>query len=153
LFNTTIKENITLFDQTKSDEDVINVCKLAYAHDFIEKLPDGYNTLVGERGVMLSGGERQRIAIARALIHNPDIIILDEATSALDNESEKMVEEAIETAIKNKTVIMIAHRLRTVYRADKIYVVEKGRIVEEGTHQELLEKNGVYKKLYDLQFS
>ncbi|GIX42848.1 MAG: ABC transporter permease [Leptospiraceae bacterium] len=153
LFNATIKENITLFDDTKTDEEIINVCKLAYAHDFIEKLPHGYNTLVGERGVMLSGGQRQRIAIARALIHNPEIIIFDEATSALDNESEKMVEKAIESAIKDKTVIMIAHRFRTIYKADKIYVIEKGTILEEGTHQELIEKNGYYKKLYELQFS
>ncbi len=153
LFNATILENITLFNDEIPLEEVQKVCKIANAHQFIEQFPEKYNTIVGERGVMLSGGQKQRIAIARAIIHKPDILIFDEATSALDNESEKMVEKAIESATKDKTVIMIAHRLRTIYKANKIYVLEKGKIVEEGTHQELLEKNGLYKKLYESQFS
>ncbi|PKL31540.1 MAG: ABC transporter ATP-binding protein, partial [Spirochaetae bacterium HGW-Spirochaetae-10] len=121
--------------------------------DFIIELPEGYDTIVGERGVMLSGGQRQRIAIARALLHDPDILIFDEATAALDNESEKMFEEAIDRLTRIKTVIMIAHRLRTVFRSDMILVFDRGEVVERGTHEELLEKNGHYRKLYEMQFN
>lgn len=153
LFNATIRDNITMFDSKISEERLIEVAKLSYSYDFIKELPKGFDTEIGERGVMLSGGQKQRIAIARALIHNPEILILDEATSALDNESEKLLEQAIHSIIKNKTVIMIAHRLRTIYKAQKIYVIQNGKIVERGNHQELLAKNGIYKKLYELQFS
>ncbi len=153
LFNATIRENITLFDSSIPEEKIIEVCKLSYAYDFIKLLPNGFDTEIGERGIMLSGGQKQRIAIARALIHDPDILIFDEATSALDNESEKILEKAIQSVIKNKTVIMIAHRLRTIYKAEMIYVIQNGKIVEKGTHQELLARGKVYKKLYELQFS
>ncbi len=153
LFNASIRDNITLFDSQISNNKLIEVCKIAYAHDFITALPQGYDTIIGERGVMLSGGQKQRIAIARALIRDPDILIFDEATSALDNESEKIVEEAIERSVMNKTVIIIAHRLRTVYKANRIYVFDNGEIKEYGNHEELLKKNGIYKNLYELQFS
>ncbi|MCS7206272.1 MAG: ABC transporter ATP-binding protein/permease [Leptospiraceae bacterium] len=152
LFHATILENITLFRTDIPFEKVIKACKIAHIHDFIETLPQGYHTLVGERGVMLSGGQRQRIAIARALVVDPEILILDEATSALDNENEKLIQMALEDAIKEKTVIIVAHRLRTVYKADIIYVLQEGSIVEVGNHQELLQKNGVYRNLYELQF-
>ncbi|MFN3604482.1 MAG: ABC transporter ATP-binding protein [Leptonema sp. (in: bacteria)] len=153
LFNATVKENITLFDTSIPEERIIEVCKLSYAYEFIKELPNGLNTEIGERGIMLSGGQKQRIAIARALIRDPEILIFDEATSALDNESEKILEKAIYSVIKNKTVIMIAHRLRTIYKAEMIYVIQKGKIIEKGSHQELLQKGKVYKKLYELQFS
>ena len=114
-------------------------------------MPDGYKTLIGERGMKLSGGEKQRIAIARAMLKNPPILVLDEATSALDSESEKLVQEAIETLMKNRTVILIAHRLSTVINADQIIVIDKGTIAEVGKHQELLDRNGIYTKLYNLK--
>jgi ATP-binding cassette subfamily B protein/subfamily B ATP-binding cassette protein MsbA len=153
LFNGTIAENIALAQPDAPRERIEECARAAYAHDFIIELPAGYDTIVGERGVMLSGGQRQRIAVARALLHDPDILIFDEATSALDNESEKMFEEAIDRLTRIKTVIMIAHRLRTVFRSDQIFVFERGEIVERGTHDELLQKNGHYRKLYELQFS
>ena len=133
-------------------EKVEHAAKLAYAHDFIVKMKNGYHTNIGESGVFISGGQRQRLAIARALLKNPPILILDEATSALDTESEVLVQKALENLMKNRTTFVIAHRLSTIRNADRIYVISKGKIVEVGTHEELLEKNGVYKRLYNIQF-
>ena len=151
LFNDTIKYNISYGKNDATDEEIETVAKAANAHNFISKMPNGYNTLVGERGIKLSGGEKQRIAIARAMLKNPPILVLDEATSALDSESEKLVQEAIETLMKNRTVILIAHRLSTVINADKIVVIDKGCVAEVGKHQELLYKGGIYSKLYNLK--
>jgi len=150
LFNETIKYNISYGKENATDEEIEAAAKAANAHNFISNLPNKYNTIVGERGMKLSGGEKQRIAIARAMLKNPPILILDEATSALDTESEKLVQEAIETLMKNRTVILIAHRLTTVKNADEIIVLDKGKIAETGKHQELLDKNSVYAKLYKL---
>ena len=151
LFNDTIKYNISYGKIDATDEEIETVAKAANAHKFISKMPRGYNTLIGERGIKLSGGEKQRIAIARAMLKNPPILVLDEATSALDSESEKLVQEAIETLMKNRTVILIAHRLSTVINADKIVVIDKGCVAEVGKHQELIDKGGIYSKLYNLK--
>ncbi len=153
LFNDTIRNNITYGKPSANDEEVINAAKIAFAHDFVAELPNGYETIVGERGIFLSGGQRQRIAIARAVLTDALVLILDEATSALDSESERLVQKALENLMQNRTSIVIAHRLSTVRKADKIVVMERGKIVETGTHAELLEQNGVYKKLYELQFA
>ena len=151
LFNDTIKYNISYGKMDATDEEIETVAKAANAQKFISKMPKGYNTLIGERGMKLSGGEKQRIAIARAMLKNPPILVLDEATSALDSESEKLVQEAIETLMKNRTVILIAHRLSTVINADKIVVIDKGCVAEVGKHQELIDKGGIYSKLYNLK--
>ena len=151
LFNDSIRYNIAYGKLDASDEEIEIAAKAANAHKFISKMPEGYNTLIGERGMKLSGGEKQRIAIARAMLKNPPILVLDEATSALDSESEKLVQEAIETLMKNRTVILIAHRLSTVINADQIIVIDKGTIAEVGKHQELLDRNGIYTKLYNLK--
>ncbi len=151
LFNDTIFNNIAFGMVNVSEEDVISAAKVANAHEFIEKMPDGYYTNIGDRGTKLSGGQRQRISIARAVLKNPPILILDEATSALDTESERLVQQAIENLMRNRTSIVIAHRLSTIQFADEIIVLQNGKIVERGTHFGLLEDNNVYKKLYDLQ--
>ncbi len=151
LFNETVRYNIAYGKMDATDSEIEAVAKAANAHNFISKMPDKYNTIVGERGMKLSGGEKQRIAIARAMLKNPPILILDEATSALDTESEKLVQEAIENLMKNRTVILIAHRLTTVKNADQIIVIDKGNIAETGTHEQLLAKNGIYTKLHDMQ--
>ncbi|MFH1368266.1 MAG: ABC transporter ATP-binding protein [Elusimicrobiota bacterium] len=151
LFNESIKYNIAYGRDGASDEEIISAAKTANAHQFILKMPHGYDTVIGERGLKLSGGERQRVAIARAMLKNPPILILDEATSALDAESEKLVQEAIEHLMVDRTVLLIAHRLATVKKADRIIVVDKGKIVEIGTHHELLEKKGIYSRLHTLQ--
>lgn len=152
LFNDTVRNNIAYGESNISDAQVIEAAKAANAHKYIEKLSEGYNTVIGDRGVKLSGGERQRLSIARALLKNPPILILDEATSSLDTESEILVQQAIETLMQGRTSIVIAHRLSTIQNADMIVVLEKGKIVETGTHQELLLTSGLYKKLYNLQF-
>ena len=128
------------------------MAKMANAYDFIQNLPEGYNTIIGDRGVKLSGGERQRVSIARALYQNPSILIFDEATSALDSESELLVQEAIDRLMKNRTTFVIAHRLSTIQNADKIVVIDEGRIVQIGKHKELVQEEGLYKKLYEMQF-
>jgi subfamily B ATP-binding cassette protein MsbA len=151
LFDDTIYNNIAYGKLDATKEDVINAAKLANAHDFISKLPGQYEAMAGERGVKLSGGEKQRIALARALIKDPEILILDEATSALDSESERLIKDAIARISKRKTIIVIAHRISTIIDTDKIIVIENGEVAEEGTHEELLQKNGIYKKNYDLQ--
>lgn len=152
LFSGTIRENIRYGKLDADDEQIIAAAKAANAHQFIEQLPRGYDTLVGERGVKLSGGQRQRIAIARALLKDPRILILDEATSALDSESEALVQQALERLMQGRTTFVIAHRLSTVQIADRIVVMERGQIVEQGTHGELLARNGLYARLYALQF-
>ncbi len=151
LFNDTIFNNIAFGMVNVSEEDVISAAKVANAHEFIEKMPEGYYTNIGDRGTKLSGGQRQRLSIARAVLKNPPILILDEATSALDTESERLVQQAIENLMRNRTSIVIAHRLSTIQFADEIIVLQNGQIVERGTHFALLEDNKVYKKLYDLQ--
>jgi subfamily B ATP-binding cassette protein MsbA len=152
LFHRSIKENILYGNPKATDEEVIEVAKKAQAHEFISVLPEGYDTMVGERGVKLSGGQKQRISIARAILKNPKILILDEATSSLDSESEALVQEALEHLMKNRTTFIIAHRLSTIRNADKIVVVEQGEIMEMGNHQELLQKQGKYASLYQGQF-
>jgi len=153
LFNDTIFNNIALGRPGATREQVIEAARNAFAHDFITEKPEGYDTIIGEKGVMLSGGQRQRIAIARAIVKNAPILLLDEATSALDTESERAVQAALEKMMIGRTTICIAHRLSTIQRADQIVVMDQGRIVEAGTHTELLAKGGTYRKLYDLQFS
>ena len=153
LFNDTIAGNIRYGKPDASDAEVEAAAQAAYAHDFILELPQGYATNIGDRGVRLSGGQRQRICIARALLKNAPILILDEATSALDTESEKMVQQALDNLMLNRTTFVIAHRLSTVMHADTIVVLEKGRIVEVGTHNDLVEGSGLYKRLHNLQFS
>src|SRR5439155_26417974 len=135
------------------DEEIRDAARAAFAHDWIERLPRGYDTVVGERGTKISGGERQRLAIARALLRNPPILLLDEATSALDTESERMVQAALERLMRNRTALVIAHRLSTVQHADRIIVLERGRIAAAGTHGDLLERDGLYRRLYELQFT
>lgn len=151
LFNDTIYNNITLGTGGASVEQVHEAARIANAHNFIIQKPDGYETIVGDRGAKLSGGERQRVTIARAVLKNPPILILDEATSSLDTESERIVQDAINTLMKNRTCVVIAHRLSTVQHADEIIVLEKGKVMERGTHNELIAKNGLYKKLVDMQ--
>lgn len=151
LFNNTILENIRIGKKTATDEEVKEAAKLAMCDDFVLKLKDGYNTVIGENGSKLSGGERQRISIARALLKDAPIILLDEATASLDVENETKIQQAISTLIKNKTVVIIAHRMRTIENADKIVVIQNGQIVEDGTPKELLESNGVYAKMLQTQ--
>ncbi len=153
LFNETIHNNIAYGLGNISREEVVNAAKLANAHKFIEEMNKGYETVIGERGVKLSGGQRQRLSIARALLKNPDIMIFDEATSALDNESELLVQEAIERLMVNRTTFVIAHRLSTIRNANRIIVLDRGKIVQQGTHAQLItDTNGLYQKLYNMQF-
>lgn len=152
LFNDTVRNNIAYGQQDAPFERVVKAARMANAHDFISPLQRGYETVIGEKGEMLSGGERQRLAIARAILKDPAILILDEATSALDTESERLVQDAIDTLMRGRTVFVIAHRLSTITHADRIIVLDDGRIAQEGRHEELLAREGNYKKLYELQF-
>lgn len=153
LFNTSIYDNIAYGELANYDKEAVTQsAKSAYAHDFIMQLPQGYDTLIGSDGFALSGGQRQRLSIARALLKNSPILILDEATSALDNESEFYIQKALETIMTGRTTIVIAHRLTTIQNADKIVVMDNGKIVEVGNHETLLAQNGMYAKLYARQF-
>jgi ATP-binding cassette subfamily B protein len=151
LFHRTLMENIRYGKRDATDEEVIEAAKKAHCHEFIEQLPEKYNTFVGERGIKLSGGERQRVAIARAILKNAPILVLDEATSSLDSQSEAYIQEALEVLMQGKTVIVIAHRLSTIMKMDRIVVLERGKIIADGTHQKLLEEDGLYKKLWSIQ--
>ena len=152
LFVGTVYDNIRYGKPDATREEVIAAAKNANAHDFIMSLPNGYETDIGQRGIKLSGGQKQRLSIARVFLKNPPILIFDEATSALDNESEKVVQDSLEKLAKNRTTIVIAHRLSTIRNAEKILVLTEEGIAEEGTHQELMEKQGIYEKLYQMQF-
>ena len=148
IFHASVKDNIRIGKLDAADEEIINAARIANAHHFIMELPEKYDTIVGDRGITLSGGQCQRLAIARALVKNPEILILDEATSSLDNISEKAIQDALREVAKNRTTVIIAHRLSTIEHADTIFVMKQGEIVEEGTHAELLEKHGYYHALY-----
>ena len=152
LFNGTVKENLLYANEEATDEQIEDACKRAHIHDYIDSLPDKYETMVGNRGLKLSGGEKQRLSIARVILKDPKILLLDEATSSLDSISESLIQQAIEPLLENRTSVVIAHRLSTIMAADEILVLEKGEIVESGTHQELVLEDGVYKELYETQF-
>jgi subfamily B ATP-binding cassette protein MsbA len=152
LFNGTVYDNILYGRLDATEEEVMAASKAANAHNFIMELPNGYDTQLGDRGVNISGGQRQRIAIARAILKNPQILILDEATSALDTESERVVQDALDRLMVGRTSFVIAHRLSTIKNADKILVLEKGKVVEEGNHNELMDKDGLYAHLYKIQY-
>ena len=151
LFNDSVANNIALGNLNSSIEEIKKAAKMANAHEFIEELADGYNNIIGEGGNKLSGGQKQRLSIARAILKNPEILILDEATSSLDSSSEKLVQNALEKLMENRTSIVIAHRLSTIKKANKIVVLDKGLIIEKGTHEFLINKDSFYKKLVDFQ--
>jgi ABC-type multidrug transport system fused ATPase/permease subunit len=151
IFNTSVQNNIAYGTEEAEEEAILKAAQLANALEFIQEMPEGFDTQLGDRGVRLSGGQRQRIAIARALLRNPEILILDEATSALDSVSERLIQESLEKLSVGRTVIAIAHRLSTIVRADKVVVLEQGRIVEQGTYQELLEQRGRLWKYHQMQ--
>jgi subfamily B ATP-binding cassette protein MsbA len=153
LFNTSVKDNIAYARPEATDEEIFTAVKRAHADEFIRDLPQGFDTKIGDRGVLLSGGQRQRISIARALLQDPDILILDEATSALDTVSERLVQAAIDELSRDRTTIVIAHRLSTVHQADQIAVLDQGKVAEVGTHDQLLAKGGAYARLYSMQFA
>jgi ATP-binding cassette subfamily B protein len=152
LFHSTISENLRYAKPEATPEELVQAARAAHIHDFIAGLPAGYETLVGERGFKLSGGERQRLSIARAILKDPRILVLDEATSSLDSESEAAIQAALEPLMQGRTSLVIAHRLSTVLKADVIFVLEKGLLVEQGTHTTLLAHGGLYKRLYETQF-
>lgn len=151
LFNDTIEGNIAMGKAGATHDEIVEAARIANADCFIQEAPEGYQTNIGDRGVKLSGGQRQRLSIARAVLKNPEILILDEATSALDTESEKLVQDALNKLLVGRTSVVIAHRLSTIHNADKIIVVDHGRVAEQGTHTELLAKGGIYAKLIELQ--
>jgi ATP-binding cassette, subfamily B, bacterial MsbA len=151
LFNDTVLNNIAFGLENVSEKDVIEAARIANAHDFIMQMPEGYQTNIGDRGAKLSGGQRQRISIARAVLKNPPVLILDEATSALDSENERMVQDALQKLMQNRTTVVIAHRLSTIVNADEIIVLDRGQILERGTHKQLLEQKGAYFRLFEMQ--
>ena len=151
LFDDTIKKNISYAKANATDQEIEEACRFAAAHDFVEKLPQGYSTIIGENGVRLSGGQKQRISIARAILKKSPIILLDEATSSLDTESEEIVQKAISNLTKNKTTLVIAHRLSTIHNADKIFVMKNGKVVDSGNHSFLIKNCEEYKSLYQKQ--
>jgi len=151
LFNDTIRNNVALGKQDATDSEIIEALKIANAFEFVQNLPNGIDTNIGDSGNKLSGGQKQRLSIARAVLKNPPIMILDEATSALDTESERLVQQALDNMMQNRTSVVIAHRLSTIQKADNIVVMQKGRIVEQGKHDELINHDGVYKKLVMMQ--
>jgi ATP-binding cassette subfamily B protein len=151
LFHDSIRENLRYARPDATDDELVDACKAARIHDLIASLPDGYDTVVGERGYRLSGGEKQRVAIARVLLKQPSIVILDEATSHLDTESEQAIQRALDAALEGRTALVIAHRLSTIVHADRIVVIDDGRIVEEGVHAELMARDGLYADLYRTQ--
>ena len=151
IFNMSIKDNLRIINKSASDKKIKEVCKIACIHDFIMSLPNKYDTVVGEGGVVLSGGQRQRLAIARALLRQTKIILFDEATSALDNETQSLIQKSINNMKGNYTMLIIAHRLSTIINSDKIYFIDNGKVIDEGTHEELLQKNKEYKNLYEME--
>jgi subfamily B ATP-binding cassette protein MsbA len=152
LFDDSVRNNILFGNPGASDEEIVAASRAAYAHEFIVDMPNGYDTQIGERGVKLSGGQKQRISLARAVIKNPKILILDEATSSLDTDSEMKIQKALESILPGRTTIVIAHRLSTIKKADRIVVIDRGRIIQQGRHDELSARTGIYKELYDMQF-
>jgi ATP-binding cassette, subfamily B, bacterial len=152
LFHTSLRENLLYARQDATDQEIVAACKAANIHDFVSSLPEGYDTVVGERGYRLSGGEKQRVAIARVILKDPRILIMDEATSSLDSHSEALIQAALQPLLRGRTSLVIAHRLSTILAADVILVIDRGRLVERGTHEELLAHGGLYAKLYEQQF-
>ena len=152
IFDTNVWDNIAYSKPDASEAEIVSAASAAAATEFIDRLPEGYNTNLGERGVTLSGGQKQRIAIARSILHNPSVLLLDEATSALDTENELIIQKSLERVMKNRTTIVIAHRLSTIQKADRIIVIDRGEIVSQGTHEQLIQEDGLYTRLSKIQF-